>query len=292
MYVRLNGGLGNQLFQYAFGRSVAKARNEPLWFYKVALGKGCHRAYGLGAFQIPAEVQFCDQPKVVSTFVEKDLVFDPRVYTAPLNTDFIGCWQTEKFFDRELVRKELWFKDGNHDGLWDIADKIQEAAESSVFLHVRRTDYLTPGAANFHGNMTWNYYDAAMQHINERVQHPHFFIFSDDPDGCRARFGNYPQYTIVDRNPMGFGTEGPGKEHEDLWLMSLCNHAIIPNSTFGWWGAWLGEGDSLFEPASMYKRIVIAPKKWFGTATARYDDVVPERWIKMGEPAIVPQTNL
>jgi hypothetical protein len=278
MLVRLNGGLGNQMFQYAFGRCVSRVRREDVLFYKVGLGPGCHRAYGLDVFNV-RDVRFGGGGGPF--FDESHLIFDPQVYKVPNGTNFRGCWQTEKYFEPEpdLIRRDFTLRNPVGEQTKRVADAIA-AAPQSAFIHVRRTDYLGAGQAAFHGNMTWDYYAEAMQYVRERIADAKFFVFSDDPDGCRERFADC---TIVDHNKMGFG-DSPGHEHEDLWLMSLCRHAIFPNSSFGWWGAWLGDTQA--------DRIVIAPKKWFGNAPVRYDDVVPERWVKMGEPGTVPAIKL
>jgi Glycosyl transferase family 11 len=115
-----------------------------------------------------------------------------------------------------------------------------------------------------------DYYNAAMSYVREREPEVRFFIFSDDPDWCRSTF---PHDTVVGHNGWGSGNRGPATEHEDLYLMSLCNHAVICNSTFGWWGAWLGD------EVTRRPRIVVSPEKWSVDGKPR--DIVPERWIKL-----------
>jgi hypothetical protein len=115
------------------------------------------------------------------------------------------------------------------------------------------------------------WYAEAMLYIAERVRNVRFFVFSDDPQFCKTAF---PECRVVDHNKPGSGESGPGKEHEDLYLMALCDHAIIPNSSFGWWGAYLGD-------ANGKDRIVIAPKVWFRKEGLRSEDIIPERWVKI-----------
>ena len=106
------------------------------------------------------------------------------------------------------------------------------------------------------------YYSKGIEKI--RQQHPNakFFIFSDDKQWCRE---NFPEHTVVEST----------NHIDDLWLMSLCRHAITANSAFSWWGAWLGDEKP--------NRIVIAPQRWFNDpdAQARSGDIVPERWAKL-----------
>jgi hypothetical protein len=113
------------------------------------------------------------------------------------------------------------------------------------------------------------YYQKAIQRIQDSA-HPKFFVFSDDPDWCRETFPK--DFTIVGHNKPGNG-QSTGAENEDLWLMKLCRHAIIANSAFSWWGAWLGD--------TQKGRMVIAPKRWFANPSINSDDIVPNRWTKI-----------
>ena len=266
MIVRLNGGLGNQMFQYAFGRSVSAARKESLFFIKHELDGGRHRAYSLGAFK--TELNFSAPSFVSSIYKEKTFAFDPDVYNAPPNALYIGCWQTERYFHAGVVRKDFELRKMTSEATQHMAKRIQSV--HSTFIHVRRTDYLVPSTAAYHGNMSMDYYRQAIAIASYHRPATQFFIFSDDIPWCRTQFP--PHCIFVDHNTMGNGAAGPGTEHEDLYLMSLCNGAIIPNSSFGWWGAWLGNLD---------KR-VIAPKRWFsGASHLDTKDLLPERWMKL-----------
>jgi hypothetical protein len=269
MIVRLNGGLANQMFQYAFGRSVAKVRGEQVFFKTQDLGHGCHRFYGLGAFK--TDVNLINDPGGAPYYGEPRFRFDPGVYTAPQGSYFQGCWQTEKYFDEPLVRGELTLRNPVSPETQRVAGDIQSVPQTA-FVHVRRTDYLLPHAARHHGNMGMDYYNNAMQYIRERVENVRFYIFSDDPSWCRA---NFPNERVIGHNGMGSGTKGPSAEHEDLYLMGLCKHAIIPNSSFGWFGAWFGDA------APNRPRIVIGPQKWFALTSLESCDIMPERWIKL-----------
>ncbi len=271
MIVRLDGGIGNQLFEYAFGRSVSLARDEELFFEIEQLGLdfplvSSPRAYSLDAFNVNVQlVATTRQPK----YVEHVFSFDKGVYTAPRGMHFVGCWQTEKYFNANVIRKDLTLREPVSNQTEIVASEIQ-AIPNSAFIHVRRTDYLNPDAAAYHGNMTIDYYKSAMTYICERADEVKFFVFSDDPEWCRQ---NFEGCRIISHNKMGSKSTGPGKEHEDLYLMSLCKHAIFPNSSFGWWGCWLGDTQT--------NRICIGPKRWFLGAKLCTDDIIPERWIKL-----------
>jgi hypothetical protein len=256
MVVRLVGGLGNQMFQYAFGRSLSIARGESLYFDTSVLG---WRTYGLGAFNVDVQIGHMSK----SVYEERMFCYDPGAVTAPPGTYFKGYWQTEKYFNVEVLRREFSLRNPVSEQTAKVADAIR-SAENSAFIHVRRTDYLSPNTAAYHGNMGMDYYVSAMAHIRERAPGIRFFVFSDDTAWCRE---NFADCQIVDHNKNG-------KEHEDLFLMSLCNHAIAANSSFSWWGAWLGDG----APG----RIVIVPAKWF-LADLDTKDLVPERWLRIDQ---------
>ena len=192
------------------------------------------------------------------------VTFDKGVYTAPKGTHFIGYWQTEKYFDHELVRTELSLRNPLSNSAQKLADEIS-ATPNSVFLHVRRKDYLTPEVAPWMGNLTTDYYTRAIASMRDRLTDVTFFVFSDDPEWCRHNFS-------------GLRVVEATRPHEALFLMSQCKHAVIANSSFSWWGAWFGGNHK--------GRLVIAPYRWFGNIQfQKYDpetaDIIPDRWIKI-----------
>ncbi len=280
MIVQLRGGMANQCFQAAFGISVAHARQEPLYFHKFGLDNGQARAYSLGAFNI--EVVFKDPAPENFTYREKTFAFDKDALLAPRGSYYCGLWQTERYFVKKLVRQA--FTPKNPLSQRSIEWKMKLLGKNgppTCSIHVRRSDYLN--VQHYHGLAGgMEYYNAAIQYIREKVNdRVRFFVFSDDHEWCRS---NFPKdgFSIVDCNGFGNGRIGPRTEHEDIMLMSFCDHAIIANSSFSWWGAWLG--DQTAEDYGM-KRIVIAPKDWFNpTGPAKSldtSDVCPERWTRI-----------
>lgn len=269
MIVRLNGGLGNQMFQAAFGYSVSYLRNTPVFFHKVGLDSG-PRAYSLGAFNVP--VHFAE-PGDNPVYQEKTFAYDVDAAYADSSSYFIGNWQTEQYFKTDLVRNLFKLKNPVTPKTEEVATTISKYV--SVSVHVRRTDYLVPNVAAYHGNMGVDYYTKAIEYVRSRVSYARFFFFSDDIEWCKQTFTD-SDFNFVDHNGMGNGVTGPSTEHEDIYLMSRCDHAIIPNSSFGWWGAWLNSNKS---------RIVVVPKDWFvvGGPAGHLDtkDIVPERWVKI-----------
>ena len=278
MIAVLKGGLGNQMFQYAFGRSVAKVRNEEVVFTRNIPDSDPKRCYGLGVF--PDPIEFINDVQEPCLYEWNNTYgFNPQVYDKHW-VSFDGQWQTEKYFDMPLVHTFFKPKDAISDQSKRVADEILALGPRSAFLHVRRTDYLdgtSSGKPNsdWHPIMTREYYFDARQRITDACEGVEFFVFSDDPEWCKVEF---PGCRVVDHNKPGgrlFGSDQPGKEHEDLWLMSQCRHAIIANSSFSWFGAWLGD--------TQPNRVVIGPTQWFGPKYANLDtkDIIPERWVRL-----------
>jgi hypothetical protein len=263
MIVALQGGLGNQLFQYAFGRAVSIGRQEELFFHKVNLSPTSHRDYILDRFN--TKVQLVNQASG-PYYRETVFRYDPGVFEAPTGSYFQGFWQTAKYFNNidSVIREELQFKLNPNlkVNVCQIAKRIKDN-ENSTFIHVRRGDYLREPHLSYHGLPTIDYYRQAVNLLEKTYAdiHQQFFVFSDDPAWCREIFPY--NYLVIE------GTN----QFEDLYLMSQCRHAILANSSFGWWGAYLGD----CQP----DRTVIAPRQWFQDANTSYEDIVPEGWLKI-----------
>jgi hypothetical protein len=257
MVVRLHGGLANQMFQYVFGESVSAVRNEEVSYSRPEVD----RLYGFNIKPIKLSREY-GQP-----FGDINC-FDERVYRAPYGTLFVGYWQTEKYFDSEMVRREFTLKGGLSDKSEEIADAIAKAGKASAFLHVRRGDYVFDYNLKVHGMPSMRYYNEAIERIRAQHEGARFFVFSDDPEWCQANFPT--DFTVISHNKTNRDT--PWREHEDIWLMSLCHNGAIANSSFSWWGAWLGD--------MQQDRLVFAPRLWF-TGGAESKDIVPGRWTKL-----------
>ena len=195
-----------------------------------------------------------------------------------------GYWQTEKY--HEPVRQSLLdiFTPKRPLGSQSkrLAEEILALGHKSVSIHVRRSDYLRPPHCGYHNILDMeHYYLPAIQKVLEKVEDAWFFVFSDDPEWCRANFAPvasvHQKFWIVDHNRPGgplFGSSKPGMEHEDLWLMALCHNSIIANSSFSWWGTWLRNIHT--------DGTVIAPQHWFGpVAKLDESDIVPDRWTRI-----------
>ncbi|HEY4248057.1 MAG TPA: alpha-1,2-fucosyltransferase [Lacunisphaera sp.] len=193
--------------------------------------------------------------------------FDPKILQLKGELYLDGYWQSPKYFEeiagqlrREFtVRPELTRPDSG------IADLIRNT--QAVSVNVRRADFVTnPEAANFHGVMGVEYYRLAEKLIAERVSRPHFFVNSDDIVWCRRNLK-------FDHPVTFFGEEDSGhKFANQFWLMSLCRHYVIPNSTFAWWTAWLNPNPD---------KVVVAPKRWLAANNINSADLIPESWIRV-----------
>ena len=287
---KLKGGLGNQLFQSAAGLRLASTKNTKLKVDLSALenrGSCMPRSYEMDAFQFSAEIA---NPSEVAAHVapspgglkallprrrnaspdtpavERSFRFDPDVLSLPDGVCLEGYWQSERYFSdaADRVRKEFSFRNPPVGKNAEILNEV--AACNSVSLHVRRGDYVTNPVTNAtHGVCSLDYYYRAIDYIRERVSTPTFFLFSDEPKWVRENLELGGSATVIDHNDPDAGCE-------DLRLMSHCQHHIIANSSFSWWGAWLNPN---------LNKIVVAPERWFSDAMRDVSDLIPATWMKL-----------
>jgi len=282
--IGLSGGLGNQLFQYALGRSLEINAPGDIQYDMSAIDNDMGRVYlldklGLTNLQL---VHQCESPK----FVEGSLRFKPEILEFGMDNDLFlqGYWQCEQYFKRvqHKIRSEVFRGMPLSEETRQVAEKIKQGP--SAFLHIRRSDNLSQRARVFHGELGENYYKTAMDLIRGQISNVHFYLFSDEAAWCKQNM-KYRDATVIDCNPMSgicdssgiIHRNNEGREVEDLYLMSLCDHGILANSTFSWWGAWLSPKETLGQ------RIIIAPKAWFVAGSDEADpmDIIPERWLKL-----------
>lgn len=293
--VDLSGGLGNQMFQYSCAKSLSLDLNLPLKiFYKSLNGQTIHNGYELERvfgldleFASDSDIEavlgffmsksifrrlFSKKPlnkiPFKNFFPENEFNYSPSIFSSVDSNAFIqGYWQTEKYF---LKNKDKILLDFNFSVI-DDEDNINSILISeirsnpSVSIHIRRGDYLTNSKASAtHGHCSIEYYLNAIDTLKKEIGYFHMFFFSDDPDWVDETFSlKFSNITIVRHN------QGENS-FNDMRLMSLCNHQIIANSTFSWWGAWLN---------SYPDKIVIAPKNWFANEEINSSDLIPDSWI-------------
>lgn len=278
--VKLNGGIGNQMFQYAAGRRLAAVRNTELQLDTSEFQHYKLRVYELHAFNIRAKIAkqielgaprgfltrfFPFKPRL-KYVKEKHFHFDRSILDLPDNVCLEGFWQSPKYFQdvASVIKKELSVKfepGGLNRKLLKEIDR-----KNSVGIHIRRGDYVANSTTyKFHGLPTPDYYKKSVALIAGKVKKPSFYIFSDDPKWCRKNFK-------LDFPTIYISHNGPSRAYEDMRLMSHCQHFIIANSTFGWWGAWLCDNKN---------KLVIAPKRWFAQPDIDTKDLIPKLWISI-----------
>ena len=278
------GGLGNQLFQFAAARRLARVHESELvldlgWFRHEGKRFAAPRPYELGGYGLSVRSTMFS-PRAVrahevrgrrfpSTRLEVirqhdgDYSVDERVLNASDNVLLIGYWQSEAYFAdvARVVRDELNVRDGVAAPYARFQHVVDDPAAVSV--HVRRGDYVSsPQTFAFHGVLDRDYYRRAMAHLAERVSDPRFIAFSDDPDWVERELASDLDLTVV-RGGNGF---------QELRLMSRCRHHVIANSSFSWWGAWLNP-----DPA---KRVIV-PVRWFNQGPSNTDDLIPSTWTRL-----------
>jgi hypothetical protein len=267
--VKLMGGMGNQMFQYAVAKSMSVKYDIPFFMDRTYLDTVDFRNYDLDLYNIESNIL---TSFVTSKFVEEgwgDFKFKSEIYNIfdQLDKDeniyLIGYFQNIGYTDPiyDILKKEFTLKNpiSNEKSL-ELFKEIKNC--NSVMINVRRTDFVNN---SFHGTMDVDYYNRAINIINENVENPKFFIFSDDIDWCKDNLKNINNSFIVDHSYKGdrFG--------EYLELMKNCKHYIIPNSSFAWWSAYLNDNKD---------KIVITPKNWFVNEKI---DIVSEKlnWLKI-----------
>jgi hypothetical protein len=283
--VQLAGGIGNQLFQYAAGCVVAENTGAPLLIETSFINWEGYREYALNRLGATDEfVHFDISVREISNNLEATKAhardkfgakvvleigheFNDQLTGAPAGSYLVGSWQSERYFAgltdmlRERFGPDRFIDFSPHASA--IADEIDAAGQSSVAVHVRRGDYVSvEWASKLLPAKDASYYYRAAELIANTVAAPHYFVFSDDPEWCKRELLLPGPSQIV---------SGTTSAEEDLALMGRCHHAAIGNSTFGWWGAWLGE-----QPDS----VIVAANKWFGEPAIPEQDKLPRRWLR------------
>ena len=271
--VKLKGGLGNQMFQYAAGLAVAIHNEDSLLLdisnYKNQSIKDTPRSYELSAFTISySQTTLIKENPVIALIKKiKNKISPPNPYTfdASVFASYIldGVFQNELYFAdiREQILKEFTLR--------VESDKVQETKKyiksiTSVSIHIRRGDYVSNVHANaYHGILPVTYYKNAYQEIVKQIgSNFTLFVFTDDVEWANKNIKFHPQTFMMSTHSFG--------NAEELTLMSYCNHNIISNSSFSWWAAWLNQNPN---------KIVIAPQQW--TAKNIENDIIPKTWKKI-----------
>ena len=289
--VKLIGGLGNQMFQYAAGCALANLHKTELKLDKSLLEidpKGAYtkRDPELGIFSLATAFATKEESELFLTNANSKVYREAyrrfpfifkKLYIAENSKSYLknfkkygpnayldGFWQSEKYFEEvsDLIHKDFTFKNEPNEANREILEKIKNS--KAVSLHVRRGDYISDKNNNsVHGTCSIEYYKQAVELLSKTSANLELFIFSDDIDWCK----NNLNFNV----PVHYVNHNKGKQSfEDMRLMSACKHNIIANSSFSWWGAWLNKNE---------KKQVISPKHWFRNESN--PDIYPKNWIQL-----------
>lgn len=252
LYCYLQGGLGNQMFQYAKGLSVLRNNNFDTLCLDTSLYETQERktikdgvtgrGYDLDVFNIR---------------------YDTLETWKPDYPILRGYFQNVKEFEnvQNEIRHEFTFRDEIiSEEIKKLGDKLSKI--NSVSIHVRRGDYVQNSNANaWHGVMEKDYFDQAISIIDSKVEDPVYYIFSEDIEWCKEN--------IKPKTAIYLGDDFAGyKDTGHLYLMTKCNYHIMSNSSYSWWGSFLGES-----------KLTIGPKRWLANGTG--SDIMLEDWIKI-----------
>lgn len=269
MIVKLEGGQGNQMFQYAMGRAVCVETGEPL-LLDISFFNKNERNFELDKYRISYDGlitenrAFLDIALRMRGFVRPIRYLDPflHLYCERASFDyenikqcivrnrkyiFWGYWQNTKYFAhiRDILLKDFTYKLSLNQVQCNIMEDMKK--QNSVAMHIRRTDYLVPGSYEHFAHPTRVYYDNALNYIQRQVGTVNTYIFSDDIEWCRKEFADYTDTVFVDQSIST-------NQQVDMELMRHCKYFVIANSTFSWWGAYLAE---------YVDKIVLAPYDWY-----------------------------
>mgnify|MGYP001419648640 CR=1 FL=1 len=282
--VRMVGGVGNQLFCYAYAKSLQqKGYDVKIDISTFKFNKIDSYEFDKYNIDIPISTQEENErlfnnsllSKILKRFGidisnkvrEKSLLFDESLLRINDNSYVDGYFQNEKYFYdiRDIILEQISINRPLSNFTKSIQKKIN-SLNNTCSIHVRRGDMANDINVKIHGVCSVEYYNNAIEYLKNKLGEVNYFIFSDDFEWCRSNLK-------ID-NAIFVESDEHRIAHEDIYLMSLCDHNIIANSTFSWWGAWLNDNVS---------QISIAPMEWFKDKKyqKQSQDIVPNGWIKI-----------
>ena len=289
-YIFLQGGLGNQMFQYAFYLMIKQINPKTICDFSLIKngldynGFELEKVFNLREHtskasyflaKICSYLSFHKRQKLLSnigiTLVEDSApsTYMPQIIDLCLKpfTVYLGYWQTEKYFKQHTdIIKQAFSFNLNLLSLQTKECAMEIQKKNSISIHIRRGDYLHPKFNHLYGNIcTIEYYKEAITILQQKYANLHFYIFSDDISWVKENLPIVPS-TYIDWNKKE-------DSWQDMYLMSQCKHNIIANSSFSWWGAWLNNNPN---------KTVICPSRFMNLN--QQSDIVPEDWIQIQIP--------
>ena len=260
---KIIGGLGNQMFQYAYAKNISLLNNTKLYLDTVFFGgeQGPLVASGVGhrEFTLSKFPNLTMNLNIPESLPNLHTLVDSWVFSSNEipNDNYVmpGYWQREKYFkeSKDTIISEF---SPNDKTIKKLTDKYPEINTNTVSMHIRRTDCLR---SDFHPVQNIEYYTNALEILGD---YDNIFVFSDDITWCKNNMFFNNMIFVEDNSDI-----------EDLWLMSLCKKNIIVNSSFSWWGAYLNRFEG---------KEVVAPTNWFGPgAGLNTGDIIPDEWHKL-----------
>jgi len=289
--IKLFGGLGNQMFQYAFGRVLSEFYKAKLFIdvssfdNQEKLPGFTPRNFEMDIFNVQSKIT---DDSLIKNFkkntpykriksrlgfstgkilTQRNFGFDEVFFHSKPPLYISGYFQSEKYFlnKHHLIKEIFAFPALSEPQLNNYAGIINKSTDS-VAIHFRRGDYVSdPITSKFHVTCSLTYYEESIKYFLNKLIDPLFFIFSDDIEWVEKNIANWPIQKVIIKTP----------ENTPSWvemcLMSLCKNNIIANSSYSWWGAWLNSNSD---------KVVIAPEKWFSDETINTKDIVPNSWLR------------
>lgn len=274
--IKIQGGLGNQLFQYAFYKELEYRGQEVYADLSQFKSPSEPRKYELPKLSV--EVKEASEEmiakyhfdnillrKIYATGITKKKIikevhsqtFNPHFFEYD-NAYLIGFWQSEKYFSevKNTIKQSISFKNITNDNL-KIISEMKKC--NSVSVHLRFGDYV--GNSLYDNICTTEYYLNAFDKIKTLEEGLKFFVISDDAERAKKVFAKEDcVYLDINRGE---------KSYLDMLLISSCKHHIMANSSFSWWGVFFAEDNG----------IVIAPKKWMNGKNT--PDIWSDQWIRV-----------
>ena len=285
------GGLGNQLFIYAAGYAAASMQGCPLYIDDSWFATQTLRQYELNTFDSIGTMAVAkitrsytprsrpagftrriltrfDVPPFRTISEETSFAFSPEVLSASPGVRLNGYLQSYKYFEdvKDQIREQLYSPVDPSPWFLETQNTLTSMGPW-IAVHVRRGDYLNKGTRDVHGIVSGSYYSDALQMMRTLIPDATPVIFSDDPESSRQMLGGEYPNTIFMASPP------TSKSIESVILMSLSAGAVIANSSFSWWGAWLGDRAN---------RPVIAPRPWMDDPNVHERDLFPAGWLTLG----------
>lgn len=288
--IRVTGGLGNQLFQFAMGLSIEETLGYQVKYdlsdYKIVGSRKFDLDKFVSNFQIASieEIernnnvlqkvkfkifQWVGFPfglKGLKYYLERNFQYDEKVFDIANEVYLSGYWQSDRYFVNHRVKllERIKISDSHSPDCIKYLKQIRSS--NSVSIHVRRGDYVSNSKVkSIYTTCDLGYYEKAIQSLSAQFEDLTFFVFSDDMEWVTSHFSKFERMIFVNVN-LG------DTAFEDLKLMSNCKHNIIANSTFSWWAAWLNQHEG---------KVVIAPKSWYTQIWRNSTNLVPADWHRL-----------